>query len=259
MRKIVVRPEYRHLTPLVERIPQNAFPVEEVFRGSRNLCYRMTLGGIPVTVKKFKVPTWANRIAYTFFRSGKARRSYEYAGRLLAMGIDTPHPVAFIEVSRGALYHTGYYISLFTEDLPLSEAVCLGPAERELLYHCFGRFTARLHSMGVVHHDYNCGNIYFARDGEGYRFSLIDINRMKFRKPFHRTCLMEFDRLGLDLFSTVKIVTAYAAERGMNPELCCAAVLWEKGWGWNRRKKKLKYRLLGLFMKKYREKYRSIR
>lgn len=44
----------------------------------------------------------------------------------------------------------------------------------------FARFTALLHSKGILHHDLNATNVRVTVKDTKVTFSLIDINRMKF-------------------------------------------------------------------------------
>ena len=79
MIKTVINTEFEHLRKELSSIPETiAVCGTKIFQG-RNRFYRATIGGIDLTVKEFRVPSLANRIAYTFFRKGKARRSYDNA------------------------------------------------------------------------------------------------------------------------------------------------------------------------------------
>lgn len=53
----------------------------------------------------------AAAVIYTFFRRSKARRSYEHAVRLRALGIDSPEPIAWSEYRRHGLLSDTYYVS----------------------------------------------------------------------------------------------------------------------------------------------------
>src|SRR5690554_145431 len=68
-------------------------------KGSRNSIKTITIDGVVLSVKSFKVPHLVNSIAYRYFRKSKARRSFENALTLLNMGIGTPEPVAYFENS----------------------------------------------------------------------------------------------------------------------------------------------------------------
>ena len=92
--KLVLNPAYRRLEKFMQNLPL-AFPaLGECIYKARNELRQFSYEGQSYVVKGYKVPLFINRIAYTFFRPGKAERAYRYALRLRAMGIDTPAPVA---------------------------------------------------------------------------------------------------------------------------------------------------------------------
>ena len=47
---------------------------------------------------------------------------------------------------------------------------------------CPGPYTAVMHEREVLHLDYSPGNILWDKDDEGYHFTVVDINRMRFGK-----------------------------------------------------------------------------
>lgn len=251
--KVVVHPKYTRLADQIRRIPEGTVPVERVFQDQRNLSCLVTLGGIPMAVKKYKRPTLLNCFIYSYFRLSKARRSYQYADRLLSMDFGSPEPIAYIEIRRHGFFHTGYFISEYLTDHELLEVRDMEEPEKGEVLDAFARFTARLHREGVIHNDFNLGNVFFRRKEDGgYRFSMIDINRLRFSRPSKRACIKEFNKLWLDLPDLVRVVAVYAQERGWNVELTCAAVLRNKGLNRGRKRKIIKHKVLGLFIKKYR-------
>ena len=65
--------------------------------GDRNTIKIINIEGINVNFKAFKIPNIFNQIAYRFFRKSKAQRSFEYAKKLIELGIGSPKPLAFFE------------------------------------------------------------------------------------------------------------------------------------------------------------------
>jgi len=51
--------------------------------GNRNVIKLFDLDSVKVNVKSFKKPHLLNSIIYRYFRKSKARRSFEYANKLL--------------------------------------------------------------------------------------------------------------------------------------------------------------------------------
>ena len=64
-----------------------------------------------LNVKSFKIPNVINQIAYRFFRKSKAQRSFEYANKLLNLGIGTPQPIANYEFITAFFFKKSFYIS----------------------------------------------------------------------------------------------------------------------------------------------------
>jgi hypothetical protein len=77
----------------------------------RNSLKLFDLGDKKLNIKSFRVPNLINQVTYRFFRKSKAQRSYEYARKLVKMGIGTPTPIAYYELSQLLLFKKSYYIS----------------------------------------------------------------------------------------------------------------------------------------------------
>lgn len=224
--KLVLNPSYRRLEKLMETLPLS-FPTLGVciYKG-RNELHKFSCEGKEYVVKNYKVPIFINRIAYTFFRPGKARRAYEYALKLRAMGIDTPEPVAYIEIKEGGLLCYSYFVS---ECCPyphlMREFDNGGVAGREAVLKAFAAFTVNLHEKGVFHLDYSSGNILFDRYDGDIHFSILDLNRMRFVPMTPKMCLSNFTRFSRDEEVVRYVVAEYARLRGWDPEVSVEAAL----------------------------------
>ena len=53
---------------------------------------------------------------------------------------------------------------------------------RSVLLEALAQFTAAQHDRGVLHLDYNPGNILVRSEGDGFEFALVDLNRLRFRR-----------------------------------------------------------------------------
>lgn len=243
--KIVVNPKYENFTEFLRQIPQGTIPTEEVYKENRNLVTRVSYAGVDLVVKQFKIPNGINKVVYSWLRQSKARRSYEYAQKLLTMGIDTAEPVSYIEIRKSGCFHTGYFVSKFLEDNLLHTIEKCDTDTQQAIIRDFARFTADMNYNKVFHKDYNSGNIFFRKDGGNYRFALIDINRLRFRRPNRNEALSSLERLNLSRLLTVQIAAEYAEVRGWNPDTTCGAVLMRKGMNMRKRMKNLIKRLSG--------------
>ena len=158
--------------------------------GQRNTIKLFKLDDKTVNIKSFKIPNIVNQIAYKYFRKSKAKRSYEYANKLLENGIGTPQPVAYAE-NLGVLgLQESYYVSEHIScELTFRELVQIPdfPDHDDILRQ-FVKFTFSLHEKGIEFLDHSPGNTLIKKEANGtYSFFLVDLNRMNFHDE------MDFD------------------------------------------------------------------
>jgi hypothetical protein len=173
---------YQSLKPSFEAIRKIFAQDDHSIHKARNELKIIELDGIKTVVKAFKVPHLFNRIVYTFFRKGKAYKSYHNALRLEGLGISTPKPIALIEFYETGLLGESFFIAEYFEyDFTIRTPLLEPLEDREAIFKAFAAYTYGLHQKGVWHLDYSPGNILIKRTSSGYQFSIVDINRMKFR------------------------------------------------------------------------------
>lgn len=224
--KIVINSQFYHLKDFIDQINNIFLRMGRSIYQGRNEIKVFECNGLQLNVKKYKVPNWFNRIVYSFFRATKAKRAYEYARILLAKGIETPVPVAYIEEKKRGLFSTGYYISLqcpYTHTL--RDITLLSESEAREVLAAFARFTARLHDNQILHLDYSPGNILFERIGKELHFSLIDLNRMRFGYVDETGGCRNLVRLWLSEGAYRFIGETYAVARNFNSERCQQKIL----------------------------------
>ena len=152
---------------------------------ARNTIKIFNLDGRSINVKSFRIPAFHNKIIYRFFRKSKARRSYEYAHRLLQNGIGTPQPIAYFENFSWIGLEDSYYVSeQLHADLTFRELTTdANYADREHILRQYARFAFLLHEKGIEFIDNTSGNTLICKTGEGkYEFYLVDLNRMNFHQ-----------------------------------------------------------------------------
>ena len=183
-----------HLRDFAERLPELFDREGEVLHAGRNTIKAFEAEGERLVVKRFKRPNLLRAVIYTFFRRSKARRSYEHAVRLRALGVDSPEPVAWSEYRRRGLLCDSYYVSRRSDYTPLSQTTARFPAAGTLpVLEAFARTPAG-----------------------AYRFQLIDINRMHFddRPLSPRACMINLRRLSCPAVAFLYILDRYAETRG---------------------------------------------
>ncbi len=235
MKGIKINPKYIKYQQFVENVPTEFTQSGEIIYDARNQIRVFTLpDGQKVNVKRYHKPFFLNRIIYTFIRKPKALRAYQYAFKLLEMGIPTPEPIACITEMKCGLLSYSYLITIQSplrrNFYEFREHSVQG---YEDVVTDFARFVADVHKKGVLHRDFSPGNILFdVVDGKSY-FSLVDINRMSFGKELglNASC-KNFMRLwgNRDYFEL--LAKKYAEARGWDVEKCTQKIIhyWQKFW-----------------------------
>ena len=218
--RIHINTAAEHLRDFAQRLPELFGQGGEILHAGRNTIKAFDVGDERIVVKRFRRPNLFQAFIYTFFRRSKARRSYEHAVRLRALGIDSPEPIAWSEYRRHGLLSDTYYVSRRSDYAPLSQTTEHFPAAGTLpVLEAFARFAVSLHEKGIEHRDFNHGNILWSRTAAGvYRFQLIDINRMHFEDAglSSRACMINLRRLACPAVAFLYILDRYAEARGWN-------------------------------------------
>jgi len=155
---------------------------EYVVEGARNIIKKVVLGNEVFNVKQFKSPSIGQALVYRFFRKSKAKRSFEYAERLLKCKIATPAPVGYLEIF-GVGLKTSFYISKHVDyDFDFRALIHQPKFEhRAEILKQFAGFCFAMHQAGINFLDHSPGNTLVCKTGaQAYSFYLIDLNRMRF-------------------------------------------------------------------------------
>lgn len=153
--------------------------------GKRNSIKLFELENLTVSIKSFKKPNLINKIAYRYFRKSKARRSFEYASKLIEMQIGTPQPVAFFENHDIVGLNESYYVCEHLENVFEFREIVQNEAfeNRNFIIRKFTQFTFEMHEKGIEFLDHSPGNTLIRKNNdESYSFFLVDLNRMQFHK-----------------------------------------------------------------------------
>ena len=191
------------LNPKHSTFKEHLLNIQSIFQASdesihkaRNELKIVEIDGTKYVIKSFKVPHFINRIAYTFFRDSKAKKSYLNAIKLQELGINTPEPVGVIEFFKNTLLTQSYFVSLYEAyDFTIREVFHHKVDDVQTILKEFAAFTYELHKKGVWHVDYSLGNILITKQADGsYKFSLVDINRMHFKHITPQEGLLNFNK-----------------------------------------------------------------
>lgn len=189
MKKVTISNQYESFRLFINNIEKHFLTEGEWMRDDRNQLKRIQVEGYDLCVKSFGRATVFNRLMYSYFRKSKARRSYEYAQRLVQLGIGTPAPVAYVEVYNRLHFMTrSYYVSLYADNvISLTDVLSDEVPGKHVILRDFVRFvTDKVHRNGVCHRDFNGTNVLVEKNGVNkYHFMLVDLNRVKFGKPLN--------------------------------------------------------------------------
>ena len=191
--------------------------------GSRNSIKLFELDGKTISIKSFKKPNFINKIAYKYFRKSKARRSFEYASKLIELQIGTPKPIAFYENYDFIGLLDSYYACEHLENVFEFREVELKSdfENREEIIRQFTQFTFEMHQKGIEFLDHSPGNTLIKNEGNGkYSFYLVDLNRMNFHQNIDfQTRMKNFSRLTPKKEIVAIMSDAYAKLSGENKDL----------------------------------------
>ncbi|MDA0326591.1 MAG: Kdo domain containing protein [Bacteroidetes bacterium] len=218
--KIVFNKSYEPLRSKVMNFIKN-FETQGLQLGNpkRNSIKVFDSDGLKLNIKSFKIPNLFNRFVYDTFRKSKAERSFNYANRLLDMGIGTPRPVAYIQNSSFFSFKESYFISEQLDSdytfRDLSQNFDL--ENREQILKAFTRFTFNLHEKGIYFLDHSPGNTLIKIVGDSYKFYLVDLNRMEFKALSLTERIQNFSRLTPDRNVISILSKEYARCIGADP------------------------------------------
>jgi hypothetical protein len=198
--KYIFNPSFKSFEKQIRNFVNNFDTTGVLFGdGLRNKIKLFDLEDKTINIKSFKIPNIINQVAYKYFRKSKARRSFEYANKLLEKGIGTPQPLAYAENFKLSGLEKSFYISEHLQaELTFRELV-LQPdyPDHENILRQFTRFTFDLHQKGIEFLDHSPGNTLIKKGSEGkYHFYLVDLNRMNFHSEMNFDLRMKnFNRL----------------------------------------------------------------
>ncbi len=182
--KLILHPKFHTLKKDIEKILVNFNEQGALLvKGSRNTIKIFTLNNQLLNVKAFKTPNLLNSFIYRYVRDSKAKRSYNYALRLLDKNIGTPQPIAFAEYTNGLRLGKSFYVCehIVTEYTYRDLVENPDLANHEEILRAFTVFCYKLHEAGVEFKDHSPGNTLIKINADNsYSFYLVDLNRMQF-------------------------------------------------------------------------------
>lgn len=133
-----------------------------------------------IVIKEFS-SVGVNKLKSAFLK-GKAFKSWRGSAALVERGIETPHPVAFLEWRKGLFLEQSFFLSEKLSDVEEIRFLFqkLPPPEMRELLFSLGQYLSCCHNQGIIHRDLSDGNILVKRESGGqFKFYLIDTNRIR--------------------------------------------------------------------------------
>ncbi len=232
---------YQNFTNFLLDIKQHFSQNTTTIHKARNELKVLEHNNTQVVVKSFKVPNIINKIAYTFFRDSKAKKSYEYSLRL---GEFAPEPIGYIEFFRNGLLDESYFVSTkFVYDFTIREPLLQKDfPNREAIFKAFGEFTLKLHDAGIFHYDYSPGNILIKEQNGTYIFKIVDVNRMGFFTLTNTQRAQNFSKLWASDDDLRVIALAYVKKAQLDDDFVEKTLYYNLQ---NKKRKNFKKRLKG--------------
>lgn len=219
---IETSPAHPEFEAFAAKIAHRGLPEKftEIYKGRNVVGITDTPDGL-LNIKSFRRPGYVRGFIYTHFRDSKARRSYEYAFRLLEMGFSTPEPIAYVECRNADILADSYYVSRQIKAEEIRVLVLSSHPDEAAILTALGYEMVRLHAKGVLMRDFSPGNIMFTADASapyGYKFHYVDINRMEFDVFDRKRLYAMFGNIVKSSRQLEIIARAYACGAGLPEE-----------------------------------------
>lgn len=217
-----VREEFTEFRDFTLRLPHDFDRMGLAIHNTRNIVKKISTPHGTVVVKNFKGMYFFNRLAYSLFRKSKAERSYNYSQQLNNKGIITPPHVSWIDCFTLGLLTRSYFVSVYYPYDTLEKILTYNLYERPQkisLFHQLAAFISMLHALGIYHEDLSMGNIMVIPAQDTYKFGLVDLNRVRFRRfvPY-RKGLRNLSTLKLNQQDMNMLIREFALISGQSPE-----------------------------------------
>ena len=175
-------------------------------------------------IKSFKIPHIINKVVYSFFRTSKAKKSYDNSIKILDF---VPKPISYIEFYKFGLFQDSYFISEhFKYDFTIREPLLEDDFNnKEEVFKQFAKFTFDLHENNIFHLDYSPGNILIKEEGNKFIFKIVDINRMEFKTLDVNDRLKNFSKLWAKDDDLIIIIKEYSKLMRENEKKCLGIAL----------------------------------
>jgi hypothetical protein len=217
--EIILNPKYKALHHFLEHIEEN-FESGQIVQQSFNEIRLLQAEGLTLNVKRYG-HNLSRRLK--FYKMAKGKRAFIGQRLLRERGYESPEPVAFVRYRKRMITSSTYFVTVQSDlRYTLSDLSQFTEAEQRQILLAFAAYTKRLHEDGFIHHNYKDKHVLFDRDdATGWRFALIDVNRVhRHRHSINiERGLKGFERLLITPAQLDLLVREYARLRGYDIEV----------------------------------------
>ena len=221
MNQYKISDEFSELKEFTLNLPDTFDNIGSVIVKNRNVVKKADTVQGTVIIKSFKGMYFFNQLAYSILKKSKAERSYINSDILKEKGFATPPNVGWLDCYTGGLLRQSYYISAYSPYKTLKQVLKNNVGDspfRESVYNHLVTFIIKLHHSGVLHNDFSLTNILVIPTNDGYQFSLVDLNRIRFQKVSFRDGLRNFHKLEIPEEEMNKLIRDYAIRENKSPD-----------------------------------------
>ena len=191
----------------------------DIARSRTRSTVRLETSDGPIYLKRYVVPTWGHwwrgALRWTWVGPSKARREWQNAGRLRALGWETPDCLALAEVRTLGALRACALMTRAVEDAERLDACLwrlrdLGPDgrhQRLALLEALAVALRRIHGAGYVDRNMHPRNVLVRWDGDVPSFVKVDSPRGR-RWPWVSTAAAAGDLAALDAVASCTLTRA---------------------------------------------------
>jgi tRNA A-37 threonylcarbamoyl transferase component Bud32 len=168
----------QQLLPDPDRILDAGKELSSPWRSEATDKVRVEIGGRAYFLKRYN-RTGSLYSLKNAFRPSRALRSWRAVQRFARCGVPTPVPLLCLEERHRRLLGRSYLLFPFVAAEAGSFLDLWPRLDSDVQRHCLeglARVLGRMHRQGLLHGDLNWRNILAAREGEGFRFWLVDLD-----------------------------------------------------------------------------------
>lgn len=224
--KLETNPLYQNFKDILLNIKSIFTKNTQTIHLARNELKVIELDHIDTVVKAFRVPNLLNQFVYAHIRKSKAYKAFHNATKLHKLEVPTPEAIGYIEFYSLGLLKESFFISKKYEyDFTMAHIRDDQPEYKEGVLKAFAKFSYDIHKKGVWHVDYSGGNILVKKVDNSFEFSIVDINRMKFRDINRYEGLKNFNKLWFNEEDLTTIAKVYAHLANLNEQQAIKEIL----------------------------------